>query len=316
MAETLRAMGRLQEALDAYDSAIAEHPENVFAKTGKAETLRAMGRLQEALDAYDSAIAEHPENVVTKNGRAETLRAMGRLQEALDAYDSAIAEHPGDVVTKNGKAETLRAMGRLQEALDAYDSAIAEHPENVFAKNGRSCVLVALGRYDKALMQLPASNPSTLQDWIGYHIRGMILLRTNRVEEAIRIFEHGVRENPIPSSREYFQNGLAVACLRRRDFVKAGKVLEGVKAPLLQPQANVLRLHAYGVLGNESRAAAAYEGLRDKPWTIPDELFAELQRRYMLKEEPHHDDEWVSDQEIDMLFSNSGQQMLSSALLA
>jgi hypothetical protein len=36
----------------------------------------------------------------------------------------------------------------------------------------------------------------------------------------------------------------------------------------------------------------------------------------MLKEEPRHDDEWVFDQEIEMLFSYSGQQMLSSALLA
>jgi tetratricopeptide (TPR) repeat protein len=241
---------------------------------------------------------------------------MGRLPEALEAYDSTIADHPENVVARNGRAETLRAMGRLPEALEAYDSAIADHPEDVVARNGRSCVLVALRRYDEALQQLPDSNPSTRGDWIGYHIRGMILLRTNRVREAIRIFEQGASEDPLPSSREYFRNALAVAYLRRRDFAGAGKAVDDVKTPLLQPQANVVRLHAYGASGNGARATAAYEGLSNKPWSIPDELVAELHRRYLLKEEPRHDDEWVFEQEVDMLLSNSGQQMLSSALLA
>jgi tetratricopeptide (TPR) repeat protein len=246
---------------------------------------------------------------------ADALLKSQRPTEALKAYEQAESFGAG-AVAKNGRAETLRAMGRLQEALSAYDSIVMEHPENAVAKNGRSCVLMALRRYDEALRRLPERNPSTLSDWIGYHIRGMILLRMNRFDEAIRIFEHGVKENPIPSSREYFQGALVVACLRRRDFAGAGRAIEGVEAPMLQPQANVLRLHTYGALGDDERAAAAHERLREKPWSISDELVAELHRRYMLKEEPQHDDEWVSNQEIDMLLSNSSQQMLSSALLA
>ena len=313
-AETLRAMGRLNDALVTYDAVIAEHPEDVVAKNGRAETLRAMGRLSDALAAYDSALAEHPERIDTKNGRAETLRAMGRLNEALDAYDSTVAEHPEDVFAKSGRAETLRAMGRLNEALDAYDATLAANPHDSIAKTGRCGILMALRRYDEALESLPDGNPGTLQDWIAYHTRGMIMLRTGKVDAAIEIFEHGAKENPIPSSREFFSNALAVACLRRGDLLKAESALEGISTPLMQPQTNVLRLHVFGAGGKDAPAAAAYEKLSNKPWFIPDELLAELHRRYILKDQPRHDDAWVHEEEQDML--DSSRQVLSPMLLA
>ncbi|HEX8190555.1 MAG TPA: tetratricopeptide repeat protein [Pyrinomonadaceae bacterium] len=309
-AETLRAMGRLPEALAAYDAAVSEHPESVVAKNGRAETLRAMGRVTEALAAYDSIVVEHPEDVVAKTGRAETLRALGRLPEALAAYDSIVAEHPEDVVAKTGRAEALKASGRLDDALAAYDSVLAGNPEDAIARNGRSYLLAALRRYDEALELLP-EDPATSGDWIGYHIRGMILLRTRRVDEAILIFERGVKENPFPSSREYFRSALALACLRRGDYARAGSALAEVDSPLLQPQANVLRLHTYGASGEEGRAAEAYEALSDKPWSISDELVAELHRKYILKVEPRHDDDWVFEQEMDTFLFDPNQQILS-----
>ncbi|MDT5159319.1 MAG: hypothetical protein QOH51_3676 [Acidobacteriota bacterium] len=315
-AETLRSLGRLPEALAAYDDAVSEHPENVIAKNGRAETLRALGRLPEALAAYDDAVSEYPENVVAKSGRAETLRALGRLPEALAAYDDAVSEHPENVIAKTGRAETLRALGRLPEALAAYDDAVSEYPENVVARTGRSCILAALHRYDEALQYLPNENPTLLQDWIGYHIRGMILLRMGKVDEALRIFEHGVREDPIPSSKEYFRSALAVARLRRGDFVRAGSVLDEVTAPLLQPQANVLRLHSFGATGDTKRAAAAYQKLRDRPWSVSDELVEELNRKYILKEEPRYDDDWIFDKEVGSLLLVANQQVMSFSLMA
>jgi tetratricopeptide (TPR) repeat protein len=306
-ADALLKGRRLSEALDAYEQASA-FGQRAIAMDGRAEVLKALGRLPEALAAYDAAVAEFPENVVAKNSRAETLRALGRLPEALAAYDAAIAEHPEDVVAKAGRAEVLKALGRLPEALAAYDAAIAEHPENVVAKRGRSCILVALHRYDEALAHLPDANPVALDDWIGYHIRGMILLRTGKIDEAVRIFEHGVKDNPLPSSKEYFRSALAVAHLRRREFVKAGHVLAEVTTPSLQPQANVLRLHSFGASGDYERAATAYRNLAHKPWFISDELVNELHRKYMLKEEPRHDDEWVYEQEDDMLLLGANQQ--------
>jgi hypothetical protein len=81
-------------------------------------------------------------------------------------------------------------------------------------------------------------------------------------------------------------------------------------------QANVLRFHTFGASGKDALALAAAEKLSDKPWFISDELMNELHRRYTLKEEPRHDDDWVVEQESNMFAFDPNQQMPSSALRA
>ena len=129
---------------------------------------------------------------------------------------------------------------------EIYQETMESHPEDVVARNGMCGVLLALGRYDEALEKLPIGNLTTLSDWIGYHIRGMIMLKKGDLNEAVRIFERGAKDNPIPSSREYFRGALAVARLRRREFDKASELLNEVTLPVLQPVVNLLRVHAFG----------------------------------------------------------------------
>jgi tetratricopeptide (TPR) repeat protein len=273
---------------------------------------KALGLFPLQFELTERAIQIAPDDGWSWAQYADALLNLQRPAEALKAYEQAESFGKG-VVARSGRAETLRAMGRFDEALAAYDTVLANNTEDAIARNGRSGVLLALRRYDEALESLPDKLPITHNDWVGYHIRGMILLRKSRIDEAIRIFEHGVKEDPIPSSKEYFRTALAVACLRRKDYRRAESALAGISTPLLQPQANVLRLHTFGASGKDAPAAAAYEKLGDKPWFIPDQLVAELHRRYVLKEEPRHDDEWVFEQEEDMFLFDPNQQVLSFA---
>jgi tetratricopeptide (TPR) repeat protein len=297
-AEVLKAQGQFPAALAAFDEVISLHPEDLVAKTGRAEVLKAQGQFPAALAAFDEAIRLHPENVVAKTGRAEVLKALGQFDEAMVAYDEVISLHPENVVAKNGRAEVLRAQGQLLEALACYNEAISNHTENRIAKTGRNYILVALGRYDEVLEYLSGQKPVTQDDWIDYHIRGMILLRTGKMSDAIGIFNQGVQNNPWPLSKQYFRSALAIAWLRGREFRKASKMLEEVTASLLQPPANVLRMHAFGAMGERQRVAAAYESLSTTPHLSSHELTQELRHQYLLGEEPRHDDEWVFDREI------------------
>jgi len=171
-ANVLKQLGRLDEALEVYEATIRERPENAYARCGRAEVLKDLGRLEEALEAYEATIRERPENVVARDGRAEVLKDLGRLEEALEAYEATIRERPEAVVARCGRAEVLKQLGRLDEALEAYEATIRERPENAYARCGRASVLAAIQRYEEALAGLPAQNPVTEQDWIGYHIRG------------------------------------------------------------------------------------------------------------------------------------------------
>ena len=69
------------------------------------------------MEAYEQAMAQHPEDVVTKTGYAEVLKALNRLPEALEAYEQAMAQHPENVVTKNGASCVLAALGLWERAL-------------------------------------------------------------------------------------------------------------------------------------------------------------------------------------------------------
>jgi tetratricopeptide (TPR) repeat protein len=315
-AEVLKALGRYDEALAAFNETVAGHPDDVVARNGRAEVLKAMGRLGEALAAFNQIIAEHPESAVAKNGRAEVLKAMGRYGEALTAYDVIIAKHPENIIAQRGRAEVLKTWGRLEEALAAYDAISIRMPQDAITRNGRSSVLLALRRFDEALEALPDRNLTTIEDWIGLHIRGMVLLRMGRLDDAVEVFERGVVENSWGVDKEAFRTGLALVRLKRRDFTEAKRMLDEVSPTQLKPQVNILRLHSCGELGQDECAIAAYESLSAEPWAIPDDLMAELHRRYILKEEPQHDDDWVIEKESEALIPAPSQYATASQAYA
>ena len=82
-------------AFTLYDLAAACSLEDAAVHTARAETLRALGRFDEALAAYDRTVEDFPHDAVARNGRAETLRALGRFDEALAAYDRTSRISPG-----------------------------------------------------------------------------------------------------------------------------------------------------------------------------------------------------------------------------
>src|SRR6266851_1071631 len=307
-AEVLKAQGQFDLALTAFNEVIKQHPENVVAKNGRAEVLKAQGQFDLALTAFDEVIKQHPRDAVAKTGRAEVLKAQGQFDLALTAFDEVIEQHPRDAVAKTGRAEVLKALGELEPALTAYNEISVRFPDDAVARNGRSCILAVLGRYEEALEKLPDKNPVGLQDWIGLHIRGMILMRSGRMDEAAQIFQRGVADNPFPSSAAYFQTALTVALIRQEEYEEASRVLSDIKAPNLQPQIDVLRLHISGEKEQFEEANAAFHDLTPKPWSISDQLLDELHRRYILKAPPKRSNEWVFDQEVGSLLLVANQQ--------
>jgi tetratricopeptide (TPR) repeat protein len=312
-AEVLKAQGRLDEALEAFNAVIEQHPEDVVAKSGRAEVLKAQGRLDEALEAFSAVIEQHPEDVGAKNGRAEVLKAQGRLDEALEAFNAVIERHPEDVFAETGRAEVLKAQGRLEDALIAYSEITAKHPNDAVARNGRSCILASLHRFEEALEGLPALNPVGLEEWIGFHIRGVVLMRRRRIDEAVKIFQQGVDEAPFASCVPYFQASLAVALIRQEKYRDANRILSKIDNPNLQPQVETFRIHACGEEGEFEEASAAFEELTRRPWSVSDELLDELHRRYILKSPPKRSNDWVFDQEVGALLLVANQQSTISS---
>jgi tetratricopeptide (TPR) repeat protein len=58
--------------------------------------LRDLGRFEEALAAFDQALALEPDDFATYRNRGLVLRDLGRLEEALSAFDQALGVNIGD----------------------------------------------------------------------------------------------------------------------------------------------------------------------------------------------------------------------------
>ena len=240
---------------------------------------------------------------VAKTGRAEVLKAQGKLPEALVAFDEVIAAHPGDVVAKTGRAEVLKAQGKLPEALVAFDKVIATHPEHVVAKNGRVTVLVLMGQWDAALAELPNTEPHTLEEWIQYHIGGMIAFRKNDLVTAEAVFERGGFECPFADQQSFFETALAMVRLSQDRLEDVRKLAERNLEGRWQAPMTAVLVHIKGRMGEIESARESFQKLPTPPNLSVAEAFAELRLRYVLCQPAEHDEEWLISREINYLLS-------------
>ncbi|HEY0073523.1 MAG TPA: tetratricopeptide repeat protein [Abditibacteriaceae bacterium] len=267
---------------------------------------KSVGLLEFQLELTEQSVQLKPDDGWAWAQHGDALLNSGRFDEADYAFIQADI-YSEDAIGKKGRAEVLKVLGRLDEALTAYEQAIEDFPHDEVARRGRVGVLLALGRLDEALDSLPQHEPKTPDDWIALHMRGMILLAMRKTKEAIRVFRRGVEECPIVSSQSYFRSALAMAQLRRRNFTGAAEVLEAEQAPLLQFPVNVLRIHAYGALGQRDKAQAAYGKVLQFPSNYltqrSEELVQELYHRFLNGQTSKHDDDWVDNEEFELLMA-------------
>jgi tetratricopeptide (TPR) repeat protein len=151
----------------------------------------------------------------------------------------------------------LRDLGRLDDALAQYDETIQRFPKDRVALTAKANVLIELKHFDQALSLLSEDSPSSRDDWIDLHVRGMAHLRRGDDETAVEVFERGVRDCPFSVSVAYFRNALAVTQLGQKKYAEAASTLGDQPGEI----ADVLRLHAEGEQGHEQQARAAHQRL-------------------------------------------------------
>lgn len=295
-AEVLKLRGDLAASLKAYREARQKFPCIPVTYSGEAEVLKEQRTFDDALAVYDAAIAKFPFDARCRNGKANVLKSAGRLKESLATYDENTRLFPYDLIGVNGRADLLKELGDFSNAIELYDRLITKWPGFRSAKYAKAAILVALERYEEARALLPTEPPQTSEEWIAFHIDGMILLRTGRIEEAITHLTRGLIDVPFARERRFFRNALAIAKLRKREY---GEVV-GLLDRAMDPVGNVLRLHA---LVGSGRAHEAHDTLRQLEWNCPPKLVDlrnELAKRSRLpKAATLHEDAWIFNQECE-----------------
>lgn len=150
-ARALVADERHEDAILAFERALAQDPEWVEALNDLASAQEDAGRWGAACDTYRRVLELQPHRVDAACNVGEALRKADRYDEAIEAYDKALEVDPGYLYALAGRAEALRMLSRNEEALAGFDRALERKPTHPFALRGKAATLNALERYDEAI---------------------------------------------------------------------------------------------------------------------------------------------------------------------
>ncbi len=271
-ARILRYQGQFDEALDAYRAALrhfeAEPERKQFNLAGIAECLRDLERLDEALAAYDDAIVQCPYVAALHAGRAATLVEMGRFEEAFEGYNVALRLDDSNVVPRNGLATLYRRVGDFERAEQAYRNLLEDYPFDPHTRGGLIATLRDLGRFEEAVAeaeafvdQLPGS-PDAAWSLVDALIDAR---RFDEAEKALETtkddFRHvaGLRTGlaRIEKAKGHYARALALFDDAARDFPSHPSIQLG--------RADMLRR-----LGQVDEALSIYQGASDRhPQRLP-----------------------------------------------
>ncbi len=206
-AMSLTMLERLEEALRDYDAFLAQSPVDTVnraaALNNRGTILADLGRNDEALDSYDSAILLGDRDGAGRYNRAQLLRALGKYEDAVREVDLLLESHPNNANALNERAmdalkagQFERALFDLQRAVSITSAALTESPTSKPLRRDLSAMLANrgtaysdLGRHDEAFrdfeeaLRLSVTNESALTN------RGNLLDKLGRYPEAVHEYD-------------------------------------------------------------------------------------------------------------------------------
>ncbi|MEP0771233.1 tetratricopeptide repeat-containing serine protease family protein [Trichocoleus sp. ST-U1] len=192
----LRNLKRYEDAIASYDKAIALKPDDADAWTSRGIALSNLKRYEDALASYDKAIAFKPDDSAAWYNRGYALDDLQRYEDAIASYDKAIALKPDDSATWYNRGIALKKLQRYEDAIASYDKAIALKPDDADAWTSRGIALRKLQRYEDAIASYDkaiALNPDDADAWIN---QGYALELLRRYDKALESYNTAIKFDP------------------------------------------------------------------------------------------------------------------------
>jgi len=120
--------GDLGRALDDYQKAVAENPDDAESLSNLGQILVRQGKAQEAVPLFERAIKLLPRRWAYHFNLARALGEAGDWERAVTEYRVARDLFPDDYVTEYNLARALHKAGREEEAVQGYLRAIQLEP--------------------------------------------------------------------------------------------------------------------------------------------------------------------------------------------
>ena len=120
----LTRLGKLDDALNAFDIALKINPENKIILRNKGNALARKKMFEEAIQCFDKALEIDPDFLDALNNKGVVLVAMGDFENAIKCFDKILDINSEDPQAWNNKGRALDKMGKKKEALECYEKAL------------------------------------------------------------------------------------------------------------------------------------------------------------------------------------------------
>lgn len=213
LAESLLALGNLEESRDLYQTLIRAHPENAEAYYGLGRVSAAGGDLKGSTSAYRKACELFPAYGAAHYALALTYRKAGRETESREQFSLSEANRTAvppsddplrrDVTARNfgsvrhiRRGADLAQAGRITEAIAEQTEALRVDPRAVQAHINLISLYGRLGRYEEASNHYRAALALDPRQADLHYNYGVLLLKQGQPEEAESAFEQTLKINP------------------------------------------------------------------------------------------------------------------------
>jgi len=143
--------GRYEKALPMYSKLLSDWPRKPELRAAIGDAQLGLGRFDEAVASYRTAIASSPRYVPARLGLARALAAQRERDAACKELNELTRLAPRCEESYLLRSRLLREQGRPQEALPVIQAALAFRSGSVEGTAELARVYLALGRVDDAI---------------------------------------------------------------------------------------------------------------------------------------------------------------------
>ncbi len=212
-AQVLREQGLKDQALAAFERAIAVNPELTVAYMGAGDLYREKGDYPTAQARYERAAALEPRNFDAQYSNGLMLQLLNRLAEAVQAYLNALTIKPEDFKSNLNLATAYLQLGEPAQGLPYAEKAVTLEPDDASARVNLGAIYSALNRHADAVTEYQqASELTELTSPLLLNLAAS-LGRTGRFEEMLNTLDQLLKIEPSAGAHE--RKGYAYFKLRR-----------------------------------------------------------------------------------------------------
>lgn len=153
-AAELLALGRFDEAREAYSAVRSDAAQFGPALNGLGLLAQRRGDLEEALRRFEEAARSEPSNAWYQCSVGSVLFEMGQTSRAIEAFERALILSPGLAPAFAGLARIAAANADHEQALANFENALKHEPKNPWFACAAANEFLALDRIEAARAQL------------------------------------------------------------------------------------------------------------------------------------------------------------------